>query len=76
MVAYPFSLRMTALRHRHDMPPTSDHHQLSGITPMGSEKSHYFRLKDRANGARIACQRVDRLDAAKSLSDMKEGIRE
>jgi hypothetical protein len=43
---------------------------------MGSEKSHYFRLKDRANGARIACQRVDRLDAAKSLSDMKEGIRE
>jgi hypothetical protein len=31
MVAYPFSLRMTALRHRHDMPPTSGHHQLSGI---------------------------------------------
>jgi hypothetical protein len=33
MVAYPFSLRMTALRQRHDMPPTSGHHQLSGITP-------------------------------------------
>ena len=34
MVAYPFSLRMTALQHRHDMPPASRHHQLSGITPI------------------------------------------
>ena len=34
MAASPFPLSMTALRHRHDMPPTSAHHQLSGITPL------------------------------------------
>ena len=32
IVAFPFSLRITALQHRPDMPPASGHHQLSGKT--------------------------------------------
>ena len=40
---------MTALQHRHDMPPTSAHHQLSGITRATSFISQL--IHNSSNGA-------------------------
>ena len=39
MVAYPFSLRMTARKCRHDMSPALDRHQLLGTTLAAKETS-------------------------------------